>query len=235
MIDVHPEDRVLVAVMNRPQDLDVARNQGWYRLPAQRAARGASFEYLAFYFTAAFGEHGWAIHHYARILGHELLTRLDLLPAEPDHPRAFEMYYKLELGPLLRREPPIVSLRWRRVTFIYTTWDRFEAADEINDLFAEGGEFVDRLYHALREEGLAPERRLCVREAGVEYVADLALPCRRGVVTIEVGDGGAGAQLPGRLLMTPSAIEADAPSCLQAVRDEVARRGGLLPLPQRGK
>jgi hypothetical protein len=62
------------------------------------------------------------------------------------------------LGPLRKGEPPIVSLRWQRVTFIHATWDRYKAAEEINDLFAEGDEFVVRLYHTLRETGMAPER-----------------------------------------------------------------------------
>jgi len=29
---------------------------------------------------------------------------------------------------LAGREPPIVSRRWRRVTFSHTTWNRFEEA-----------------------------------------------------------------------------------------------------------
>lgn len=222
---MHAEDRVLVAVMNRLQDFEVARDQGWYRVPESKAPRGVFFEYVAFYFTAAFGEQGYAVHYYARRLGHELLTRRDLLPDEAGHPRAGEPYYKLQLGPLQRREPPIVSRRWRRVTFIHTTWDRFQAAEEINDLFVEGGEFVDRLYHALREEGLTPERQFPLREAGVEYVASLALLCRGGVLGIEVSDGEPG--LPGSLRFPPEVIGAEASAWLQIVRAEVARRGGL--------
>ena len=57
---MYPDDRVLVAVMNRPQDLQIAREQGWYRVPAARAARGIFFEYVAFYLTAAF-EEKWSI------------------------------------------------------------------------------------------------------------------------------------------------------------------------------
>jgi hypothetical protein len=231
---MHPEDRVFVAVMSRPKDFEIAQREGWYRLPEQQATAGAYFEYVAFYFTGAFAEHKWAIHYYARRLGHELVTRRDLLPDEPDHPRAGERYYKLQLGPLQRREPPIPSLRWRRISFIHTTWDRFEAAQEINDLFAEGDEFVDRLYHALREEGLAPERRYPVREAGFEYVADLAVPCREGVVGIAIGDA-----RPGRaagLFLAPDAVIADLGACLQAVRAEVEGRGGVRSgrMPRKG-
>jgi hypothetical protein len=222
---MHPEDRVLVAVMNRHKDLELARSEGWYRLPEKRATAGAFFEYVAFYFTAAFVEQKWAIHYYARRLGHELMTRRELLPDEPDHPRARDRYYKLQLGPLQRRRPPIISLRWRRISFIHTTWDRFEVANEINDLFIEGDEFVDRLYHALRESDLAPERQFPVRESGVEYLADLALPCRDGVVPVTVAEGG---KSPGGwLCFSPEAVAVDIQGCVAAVRAQVGRRGGI--------
>lgn len=230
---MYPEDRVLVAVMSRPQDLEVARAEGWYRIPAGHAPRGVFFEYVAFYFTAAFGPEKWAVHYYARCLGHELAVRRDLLPAEADHPRANEPYYKLQIGPLQRREPPIASRRWRRVTFIHTTWDRFQSADEINDLFAEGGEFVDRLYHALREEGLAPERRYPVREAGGEYVVDLAVPCQEGVLAVEVAGGEQ--ELGGALRLSLEQLDSDLPGCLATIRAEVQWRGGeLLPPGEEG-
>jgi hypothetical protein len=64
------------------------------------------------------------------IRGHELVRRRDLLPDEPDHPRADEGYYKLQLGPLKQLELPIYSLRWRRITFIEISWDRFTAATD---------------------------------------------------------------------------------------------------------
>jgi molybdopterin converting factor small subunit len=214
-------ERVLVAVMNRPRDFEIARDQGWYRVPEKRATPGVFFYYRAFYFTGAFGELKWAVHYYARCLGHELLTRRDLLPDEPDHPRAGEPYFKIALGPLQRREPPIVSRRWRRVAFIHTTWDRFQAAEEINDLFVEGGEFVDRLYHTLREEGLMPERCYPVREAGAEYL--LAVPCRDGVVGIEVTDDQA-------VVLHPEAVTVDPATCLGLIRAEVDRCGGVAPV-----
>lgn len=224
---MHPEDRVLVAVMNRLQDLEIARDQGWYRVPYATAPRGVYFEYVAFYFTASFAEEKWAVHYYARRLGHELLTRGELLPGEPDHPRASKFYYKLQLGPLQKREPPIVSRRWRRVSFIHTTWDRFEAAEEINDLFSEGDQFVDRLYHALRESNLNPEREYPIREGGMDYIAHLALPCRDGVVAVQVGE--AAVCPPGTVRLLPEAVGADLESCLDTIRLSVERHGGILP------
>jgi hypothetical protein len=39
-------------------------------------------------YTKTFGENRWAIHYYAPIQGHELVTRRDPIPSEPDHPCA---------------------------------------------------------------------------------------------------------------------------------------------------
>lgn len=135
---IFPDDRILVAVMNNKKDWQRVQAEGWYRLPVKHAPEGAPyFDWLAFYFTSAFGSDMWAIHYYAHIEGHELLTRRDLIPSEPDHHRAGDWYYKLALGSLQHKLPPIVSDTWRRITFIVTTGDRFEAAQEIKELYAD--------------------------------------------------------------------------------------------------
>jgi hypothetical protein len=182
---VHPEDRVLVAVVNNRHDFERVSDQGWYRIPVKYAppsTREAAL--VAFYFTKAFGEERWAIHWYAPVRGHELKRRRDLLPDEPDHPRADHAYYVMQLGPLERLEPPIISLRWRRITFIETTWDRFQMAQEINELYASG---ADGLFVTLKDIGLAPEREYPVHESGREYVVDLVIPCQDGAVLINIG------------------------------------------------
>jgi hypothetical protein len=220
---MNPEDRILVAIMNLPRDLALARDQGWYRLPQRRAPKGIHAEYLAFYFGRAFGEQKWAIHYYARKLGHELLRRRNLLPDEPDHPRADHLYYKVQLGPLLQLERPIVSLRWRRISFIHTTWDRFADASEINDLYVEGEPYVDRLYYALREAGITPERHYQIRDKGVKYEVDMAIPCYSGTVTVVIG----GRPRPPSALHFDPAQVIDHPSrCASLVVDQVSRCGG---------
>lgn len=170
-----PDDRVLVTYMPHPADFALLQKEGWYRIPQRSAPKGLHAEYYAFYFGQSFGDQKWAIHYYAPRLGHELVTRQMLFPNEPDHPRANEAYYKTQLGPLVKLERPIVSLRWRRVVFIHTTGDRFLQATEINDLFVEGGEFVDRLYAALRERGLAVERDYRLKEGGQTYRVPLVV------------------------------------------------------------
>ena len=211
----YASDRVLVAVMNNRRDFEIARDEGWYRIPVKHAPRSTTeAAVLAFYFTKAFGAEKWSIRWYAPVRGHELVRRRDLLPDEPDHPRADELYYKLQLGPLIQLERPILSLRWRRITFIETSWDRFIAAEEVNDLYASG---ADGLFVTLKDAGFYPEREFVVREGGMEYVVDLAIPCRQGLVTITLGDRPA----------PPSALR-DPDS--ETVRRAVARLGGPLPV-----
>jgi hypothetical protein len=148
---MYPEDRVLVAYLPTPADLRLVVEEGWYRIPQAVAPKGLYAEYFAFYLGSAFGSEKWAIHQFARRLGHELLLRRNLFPEESDHPRADQLYYKVQLGPLQKLPRPIISLHWRRVTFIHTTWDRLATAVEINDLLLEGDAYVDRAFTILRE------------------------------------------------------------------------------------
>lgn len=181
---MYPEDRVLVAYLPRPADFVMMQNEGWYRIPQRHVPKGLYAEYIAFYFSRHFANEKWAIHYYAPCLGHELVTRLALLPNEPNHPHANDLYYKVQLGPLQRLERPIISLRWRRITFIHTTWDRFVDAAEINDLFVEGGDYVDRLYIALKDKGIPAERQYRVEEAGDVYEVALTVLCVNGRIDI---------------------------------------------------
>jgi hypothetical protein len=217
---MYPEDRVLVGVMTHPRDLELARREHWYRVPKRHAPKGIHAEYVAFYFTKAFDESlRWAIHFYARRTGHELVRRRDLLPGEPDHPRADEPYYKLQLGPIRQKRPPIVSLRWRRITFIHTTWDRFVAAQEINDLLSSDEVFVDRVYHALRERGVKPEREVEVQDGERVYKVDLLIPCHDGAVMAVSRP-----ERPGQAIRLAGDVRAD----VMAITTAIERWGGPL-------
>ncbi len=218
---MYPEDRVLVGVMPDPRDLAIAHGQHWYRVPAGRAVRGIYAEYVAFYFTGKFPpDQRWGVYYYARRTGHELVRRIDLFPDEPDHPRSREHYYKIQLAALQEKSPPIISARWRRITFIYTTWDRFVAAREINDLYSSDSQFVDRIYHALKREGILPERQVIINEAGNSYMVDLLIPCKKGKVMVASGD-----QRPGGALTLP---EGDDRQALALVQEAIERQGGAV-------
>jgi len=141
---------VLVAVLNNPRDLEIARLLGWYRIPLRSAPKVVAVDYLAFYQTAAFGEEGSCIQYVAQVNGHELATRQELLRDEPDHPRAREEYYKLQIGPLERLARPIRAESWRRLTFLYTTGEYLLRAETIQNLVIHTDE-RRMLWQALRE------------------------------------------------------------------------------------
>jgi hypothetical protein len=148
---------VLVAIMNRPRDLAIARDQHWYRIPVDRVPkRGLHAPILAFYQTRAFAEEKWSINYYASATAWEVVPRIQLLPEEADHPRANELYYKVHLGELRRLAHPIVSRKWRRITFIVTHWERLVKAYEISELL-HGTIWEERLWRALRKLGRLAE------------------------------------------------------------------------------
>jgi hypothetical protein len=55
MHEILADDLILVAVLRRPRDLDIARVLGWYRILVGTAPRMLRVDWLAFYQTAAFG------------------------------------------------------------------------------------------------------------------------------------------------------------------------------------
>jgi len=149
-MEISPSSLILVAVMNDPRDMEIARLLGWYRIPLRSAPKVVAVDYLAFYQTAAFGDERWRIQYVTSVKGHELTTRSELLRDEPDHPHARHEYYKVQIGPLISLSEPIIAKGWRRVTFFYTTGEYMLAAKTLSDLILEE---EDRrpLWQALRE------------------------------------------------------------------------------------
>lgn len=146
---MYADDRVLVAVLNRKKDFLIARRQHWYRIPQKQMPRGLNAEYIAFFLSGrTFGERSGTIAYFARVTGLELARRSDLLPDESRRLR--DIYYKVQFREMVRKDPPIVNLPARSISFIRTTWDRFVSAENVIDLYDKGDFFVDRVYHALR-------------------------------------------------------------------------------------
>jgi hypothetical protein len=98
----------------------------------------------------------------AEVKGHELTTRLELLRDEPDHPRAHEEYYKIQIGGLEKLAHPVKAEKWRRITFLYTTGEYLLNAKTLNDLVVHSEE-RQLLWRSLRERAVS----------GQQYHADL--------------------------------------------------------------
>ncbi len=145
-----PTSLILVCLLPSPRDLEIARLLGWYRIPFKSAPKVVAVDYLAFYQPASFGEGSGQIQYTAQVRGHELTTRAELLRDEPDHPRAREEYFKLQLGALEKLKTPVHADKWKRITFFYTTGEYLLHAKTINELIVDGEE-RQLLWQSLRE------------------------------------------------------------------------------------
>jgi hypothetical protein len=145
---------ILVAIMPSRRDMEIARLLGWYRVPLKSAPKVIDVDYLAFYQTSAFGEgHRWCIEAVAEVRGHELTTRRELFRDDPDHPRAGEEYYKIQIGPVESLPQPILAGRWRRITFLYSTGALLQTAATVSDLVVRSEE-RQILWRSLRERAM---------------------------------------------------------------------------------
>jgi hypothetical protein len=168
-----PTSLVLVCLLPTPRDLEIARLLGWYRIPFKSAPKVVAVDYLAFYQPGRFnrperhpggtkppgqagnfGEQGAQVQYVAEVKGHELTTRLELLRDEPDHPRANEEYYKIQIGALEKLAHPIKAEKWRRITFLYTTGEYLLNANTVNDLVVHTEE-RQLLWRSLRERAVS--------------------------------------------------------------------------------
>lgn len=219
MRPIYPEDRVLIGVINRKRDFLAARDQNWYRIPPARAPRNLDARYLAFYFSRAFQERNGGIHYFARLNGHELVRRRDLLPDEADHARADRLYYKMQIGPIQERRPPILSPTRRPVSFIFTTWDRFSAAQTLADLYSEADWFVERVASVLKSVGIAPDKYWEAEDSDAK-AASLRIRCEKGLLTASTGS------LEGALHLQPGEGEDAVRSAAEAIRQAVQHLGG---------
>lgn len=150
-MDISDDALVLVAIMPNPRDMDIARLLGWYRIPLKTAPKILHPDAIAFYQTASFGkDHRSRIEYAAEVAGVELTTRAALFRDEPDHPRANEEYFKIQLRNLEALPHPILADAWKRFTFFYTTGSRIMTSESIRGLAMNARERGE-LWRILRE------------------------------------------------------------------------------------
>jgi very-short-patch-repair endonuclease len=189
-----PRGEVLVAIVNDSEDMRLAREAGWYRIPIASVRKWLqdcwSPRWLAFYQTKVFGHEAYAIHYYAVVRDIRIASRTDLFPDTPrNHPKANRRYYQLLLGDLQSLSQPIISRRLRRIVFIPTTLKKFKAAVEINDLWDESP-LEDRLWAVFKRARIRAERQYPVEIEDRTCFLDFAIFCNEGKIDIET-DGDA--------------------------------------------
>jgi very-short-patch-repair endonuclease len=179
--------KVLVTILNDIRALTRARDEHWYYIPwssVQKWLRRWPPEWLAFYQTQIFGGEAFAVNYCCPVVGIRQVLRRDLFPEAPQHPRAKHPYVRVSLGPLENLQRPIRSARWRRITFIQTTWKKLRTADEINDLF-DDSPLEDQLWFELKSRKLRAERQDFITAGGNDYALDFAFYCTGGKLDVE--------------------------------------------------
>src|SRR3990172_1854526 len=166
---LRPDDLVLVAILNAPRDLEIARLLGWYRIPVQTAPKTVRGDWLAFYLPGSFGEQRWSVRYLrserdreiARLLGWYRIpvqtapktVRVDwlafYLPGSFGEQRWSVRY-------LARVQGHELAGRWRRFAFLYTTGARLLEARSVRDLTLRHGKDRERLWRMLRERARRP-------------------------------------------------------------------------------
>ena len=184
-----PRGEVLIAIVNNLEDMRLAREAGWYRIPVVSAHKWLRDRWppcwLAFYQTKVFGLEAHAVNYYAVVRDIRRVSRMDLFPDTPrNHPKANRHYYQLLLDDLQPLPRPIISRRLRRIVFIPTTFAKFEAAVEINDLWDESP-LEDRLWAILKRARIRAERQYPVVIEGRTYFLDFAIFCNQGKIDVE--------------------------------------------------
>jgi very-short-patch-repair endonuclease len=184
-----PRGEVLVAIVNNPEDMRLAREAGWYRIPVASARKWLVDRWrphrLAFYQTKVFDSEAYAINYYAVVRSIRTVSRMDLFPDTPrDHPKANRRYYQLLLGELRSLPQPIISRRLRRIVFIPTTFEKFNSAVEINDLWDESP-LEDRLWAIFERAQIRAERQYPVEIGDHIYFLDFAIFCNQGKINVE--------------------------------------------------
>jgi very-short-patch-repair endonuclease len=183
------QSQVLIAIMNNLLDMSIAQDQGWYRIPVASVERFLKNrwppEWLALYQTKTFGDQAYAINFFARVLEIHQVNRSQLFPNEPLDERAYRQYYQLILSPLQKLSQPIVSRRWRRITFIPTIWAKFVNAVEINDLY-DDSPLEDLMWTALKLRQIFAERQELIQVKDKFYMLDFAIHCALGNLDVEI-------------------------------------------------
>ena len=134
--------------------------------------------------TKIFEAEKWSVNYYAEVLDLEIVKRIELLPDESKHIRSGNKYYKITVGDLKALPKPIRSRRWRRITFIPTTFNQLLEAKEINDLYRTSP-IEERLYLSLKQEKIPAERQLFIYDTRKPCCLDFAIFCKDGNLNVE--------------------------------------------------
>ncbi|MFZ2323825.1 MAG: DUF559 domain-containing protein [Ignavibacteriaceae bacterium] len=182
------QEDLLVGIVNNIKDLEIIRDQHWYRIPVINANKLLVNiwppKWIAFYQSGMIKNNPFMIRYYARISEIKTVARKTLFPKEKDNVNSNKRYYKIYFNELLALSKPILSRRWRRIVFIPTTIDKLLKAVEINDLYG-GSTLEDQLWAELKKNEIEAERQELIQIENKFYFLDFAIYCMKGKIDIE--------------------------------------------------
>ncbi|MDO8521599.1 MAG: DUF559 domain-containing protein [bacterium] len=174
---------VLVGVIKQKSDLRILLHDHWYRIPAAFFPK-QRFTHVAFYQPALFGRESKRICYYARVRKIEKVKRIELLPKEPDHPRAQNDYCKITLCEIKKLTHPVKNIIPRRISFGFTSLKKLLSARDILELYGVpkteqimGSELKRRGIEIVAEHTISVENK--------RYRIDIAIFCRNGRIAVE--------------------------------------------------
>lgn len=174
---------VLVGVLKSKRDLRLLLCEHWYRIPTAFLPK-RTFSYVAFYQPAIFGRNGKRIKYFARVIGREIRERVELLPNEPNHPRARDSYLKITFRRVLRLRKPVKNIIPRRIVFGFTTLRALKSARDILELYGVP-KTEQILCKRLARSCIATIAEHTVSARGRHCRIDLVVCCRGGGIAIE--------------------------------------------------
>lgn len=177
---------LLVAILPKKSALDTLKIENWYHIPVKTAPKRWPPKIMAFYQGKVFDKDDvYKIRYFGEVDKIDVAPRKELFPDDEQNAhKADILYYKIQLKKLEERNRPIVSVRPRRLVFIPTTWEKFQFAEQINDLF-DGSPLEDRLWKALKYINILAERQWKIVVQGHNYYLDFAVFCNNGKLAIE--------------------------------------------------
>jgi very-short-patch-repair endonuclease len=176
---------VLVALLPKIPALDRLKSEGWYHIPVESAPKRWPPKVLAFYQGKVFGDEKYQIRYFGEVGDIDVVLRKELFPDDEENQhKAERSYYRVKIKGLQTRYRPILSYRPRRLVFIPTTLEKFEKAEQINDLF-DASPLEDRLWMALKYINILAERQWKIIVQNHNYYLDFAVFCKNGKLAIE--------------------------------------------------
>jgi very-short-patch-repair endonuclease len=178
-------NEMLLAIFKYKYSLTYLQEDGWYHIPVDRAPKSfKTAKWLCFYQGKAFENEAYRVQYYGEIEGYEVVQYRELFPNRIDSPKSDWPYYKVRLKELKRLPEPILSFRPRRLSFVPTTWAKFESATQINDLFNDSP-LEDLMWHELKGLNIKAERQWMLPVEKHNYYLDFAIFCNDGFIDVE--------------------------------------------------